>query len=43
MGDEAEELLKDRFADNNLWRPIRGPLFDSPLTLCDAQTSRGET
>jgi hypothetical protein len=38
MGDEAEELLKHRFAIINLWRPIRGPLLESPLTLCDAQS-----
>ena len=38
MGDEAEELLKHRFAINNLWRPIRGPVLDSPLTLCDASS-----
>jgi hypothetical protein len=38
MGDEAEELLKHRFAEINLWRPIRGPLLRSPLALCDAQT-----
>ena len=38
MGDEADELLKHRFAINNLWRPIRGPVLDSPLTLCDAQS-----
>ena len=38
MGDEAEELLKHRFAINNLWRPIRGPVLESPLTLCDAQS-----
>jgi hypothetical protein len=38
MGDEAEELLKHRFAINNLWRPIAGPVLDSPLTLCDAQS-----
>jgi hypothetical protein len=38
MGAEAEELLKHRFAINNLWRPIRGPVLDSPLTLCDAQS-----
>jgi hypothetical protein len=38
MGDEAEELLKHRFAEINLWRPIRGPLQRSPLALCDAQT-----
>ena len=38
MGDEAEELLKHRFAEINVWRPIRGPLLRSPLALCDAQT-----
>jgi hypothetical protein len=38
MGDEAEELLKHRYAEINVWRPIRGPLLRSPLTLCDAQT-----
>ena len=38
MGEEAEELLKHRFAEVNLWRPIRGPLLRSPLALCDAQT-----
>jgi hypothetical protein len=36
MGDEAEKLLKGRFAIVNLWRPIRGPLRDAPLALCDA-------
>jgi len=35
---EAEELLKHRFAIINLWRPIRGPVLESPLTLCDAQS-----
>lgn len=38
MGDEAEALLQNRFAIINLWRPIRGPLLDSPLALCDAQS-----
>jgi hypothetical protein len=38
MGEEAEELLKRRFAIINLWRPIRGPVLESPLTLCDAQS-----
>ena len=38
MGAEAEELLKHRFAEINLWRPIRGPLLRSPLALCDAQS-----
>jgi hypothetical protein len=36
MGAEAEDLLKRRFAIVNVWRPIRGPLFDAPLAVCDA-------
>jgi hypothetical protein len=36
MGGEAEELLKRRFAIVNVWRPIRGPLYDAPLAVCDA-------
>jgi hypothetical protein len=35
---EAEERLKHRFALVNVWRPIRGPLEDAPLALCDAKT-----
>ena len=33
MGDEAEELLKHRFAVNNLWRPISGPVFEIAADL----------
>jgi hypothetical protein len=36
MGSEADDLLRRRFAIINVWRPIRGPLFDAPLALCDA-------
>jgi len=36
MGAEADDLLKRRFAIVNVWRPIRGPLFDAPLAVCDA-------
>lgn len=36
--DEAEELLKGRVQIINIWRPIRGPLLDSPLAVCDART-----
>jgi len=36
--DEAEELLKGRVQVINLWRPIRGPLKDAPLAVCDART-----
>jgi hypothetical protein len=38
MGAEAEALLAKRFAIVNLWRPIRSPLWDAPLALCDART-----
>lgn len=38
MGDEAEDLLRRRFAIVNLWRPIRGPLYDAPLAVCHAAT-----
>ena len=33
MGDEAEELLKHRFAINNLWRPIQGPVLEIAVDL----------
>ena len=38
MGEEAEELLKHRYTEINVWRPIRGPVLRSPLALCDAST-----
>ena len=38
LPDEAEELLKGRVQVINLWRPIRGPLHDSPLAMADATT-----
>ena len=38
LGAEADELLKRRFGIVNVWRPIRGPVLDSPLALCDAQS-----
>jgi len=42
MGGEAETLLKSRFAIVNVWRPIRGPLRDAPLALCDASSVAAE-
>jgi hypothetical protein len=38
MGAEAEELLKGRVQVINMWRPIRGPLRDAPLAVCDSRT-----
>jgi hypothetical protein len=38
LPDEAEELLKGRVQVINVWRPIRGPLRDTPLAMADGQT-----
>jgi hypothetical protein len=38
LGADAEELLKHRFGIVNVWRPVRGPVLDSPLALCDARS-----
>jgi hypothetical protein len=35
---EAEAALKHRFAEINVWRPIRGPVESSPLALCDGRS-----
>jgi hypothetical protein len=37
-GAEAEERLRHRFAEINVWRPIRGPVQSTPLAVCDAQS-----
>jgi hypothetical protein len=38
MGDEAVALLRHRFAVVNVWKPIRGPVLESPLAVCSADT-----
>jgi hypothetical protein len=35
---EADQLLQGRVQVINLWRPIRGPVRDTPLAMCDGQT-----
>ena len=35
---EAEQRLKQHFLEINIWRPIRGPLQDAPLAVCDARS-----
>jgi hypothetical protein len=42
LPEEAEELLRGRVQIINLWRPIRGPLRDTPLAVCDARTVKPE-
>jgi hypothetical protein len=36
LPQDAEALLRNRFAVVNLWRPIGRPVVASPLALCDA-------
>lgn len=36
--DDADTLLRQRFAVVNIWRSIAGPVQESPLAVCDAQT-----
>ncbi|MGH7916100.1 MAG: CmcJ/NvfI family oxidoreductase [Candidatus Binataceae bacterium] len=38
--DTAGALLQSRFAIINVWRPISGPVRESPLAVCDAQSLR---
>jgi hypothetical protein len=38
LGDEADSLLQKRFSVINVWRPIRGPIQDSPLAVSDARS-----
>lgn len=38
VGPDAEELLRHRFGIINVWRPIRGPVLQTPLALCDARS-----
>jgi hypothetical protein len=33
VGDEAQSLLRHRFAIINVWRAIRGPIYDAPLAV----------
>jgi hypothetical protein len=42
LPDHAPDLLRGRVQIINLWRPIRGPLRDAPLAICDAQSVKLE-
>ena len=35
---EADERLQHRFAEINVWRPIRGPIESTPLAVCDSSS-----
>jgi hypothetical protein len=38
LPQEAEALLKERYVVINVWRPIKGPVLDTPLAVCDAES-----
>jgi hypothetical protein len=38
LSDDAEALLRRRFAIVQVWRPIRRPVESFPLAICDART-----
>ena len=38
LPDDAERLLPHRFSVVNVWKPIRGPVEEAPLAVCDART-----
>src|ERR1700681_1270513 len=38
LPDEAEDLLRRRFAIIQVWRPIRQPVETYPLAICDARS-----
>jgi hypothetical protein len=38
LPDEADELLKRRFAIVQVWRPINHPVESFPLAMCDGRT-----
>lgn len=40
LPDEAEELLKGRVAFFNFWKPLRRPVEERPLAMCDVQSSK---
>ena len=42
LPDEAEELLKGRVAFFNFWKPIRNPVEERPLAMCDVTSSTDE-
>ena len=38
LPDEGERSRVRRYGIVNIWRPLRGPVLDTPLALCDARS-----
>jgi hypothetical protein len=43
LGASADAWAARRFAIVNVWRPLFGPIEDSPLAVCDARSVRPES
>ncbi|KAF2502334.1 hypothetical protein BU16DRAFT_612011 [Lophium mytilinum] len=41
--DNADEVLKDRVQCVNVWKPLKGPVKDWPLAMCDPRSIKPET
>lgn len=41
-GPDAERILKGRCQYITIWKPLRGPLYDWPLALCDGSSVDAE-
>ncbi len=41
-GADAESVLTGRYAFINVWRPLRGPVLEQPLAVCDAASMQDE-
>lgn len=42
LGEEAGELLKGRYRIVNVWRPLNGPVYASPLAVADSASVQDE-
>ena len=42
LGAEAEDLLQRRVAFFNFWKPLRRPVEEKPLAMCDGTTTRSD-
>jgi hypothetical protein len=40
LTEDASNLLQGRVQIINVWRPIKGPVLDAPLAVCDARSGR---
>jgi hypothetical protein len=42
LGAEADDVLKRRVAFYNFWKPLRAPVQEKPLAMCDVTSTQAE-